>query len=272
MKNKKLSSEEIKQIELNLLLKLDEICKKYKLRYYLCGGTLLGAVRHKGFIPWDDDIDVLMPREDFEKLLRLEKKQKQDAVEKIVSWKSGNSIYPFIKLINTNTVLKEKYLSEEFTTGLWIDIFPLDGMPDDEKIIAKKFKKIKFYKTILLTAYSEMGKGATWYAALAKRVLIPICKHLNTEKLCNKLNAISKEYPIDKSPYVGGFLWGYGPQEKMPKEFLEPVEVEFEGHMFPAPKCWDFYLTQLYGDYMQLPPENKRISHDFNVYMKENKE
>ena len=145
-------------------------------------------------------------------------------------------------------------------------------MPDDEKIIAKKFKKIKFYKTILLTAYSEMGKGATWYAALAKRVLIPICKHLNTEKLCNKLNAISKEYPIDKSPYVGGFLWGYGPQEKMPKEFLEPVEVEFEGYMFPAPKCWDFYLTQLYGDYMQLPPENKRISHDFNVYMKENKE
>ena len=145
-------------------------------------------------------------------------------------------------------------------------------MPDDEKIIAKKFKKIKFYKTILLTAYSEMGKGATWYAALAKRVLIPICKHLNTEKLCNKLNAISKEYPIDKSPYVGGFLWGYGSQEKMPKEFLEPVEVEFEGHMFPAPKCWDFYLTQLYGDYMQLPPENKRISHDFNVYMKENKE
>ena len=139
-------------------------------------------------------------------------------------------------------------------------------------ILKNKFKKIKFYKTILLTAYSEMGKGATWYAALAKRVLIPICKHLNTEKLCNKLNAISKEYPIDKSPYVGGFLWGYGPQEKMPKEFLEPVEVEFEGHMFPAPKCWDFYLTQLYGDYMQLPPENKRISHDFNVYMKENKE
>ena len=146
MKNKKLSSEEIKQIELNLLLKLDEICKKYKLRYYLCGGTLLGAVRHKGFIPWDDDIDVLMPREDFEKLLRLEKKQKQDTVEKIVSWKSGNSIYPFIKLINTNTVLKEKYLSEEFTTGIWIDIFHWMVCRMTKKLSQRNLRKLNFVR------------------------------------------------------------------------------------------------------------------------------
>lgn len=145
MKNKKLSSEEIKQIELNLLLKLDEICKKYKLRYYLCGGTLLGAVRHKGFIPWDDDIDVLMPREDFEKLLRLEKAETRYG-GKDCFLKSGNSIYPFIKLINTNTVLKEKYLSEEFTTGIWIDIFPLDGMPDDEKLSQRNLRKLNFIR------------------------------------------------------------------------------------------------------------------------------
>lgn len=146
MKNKKLSSEEIKQIELNLLLKLDEICKKYKLRYYLCGGTLLGAVRHKGFIPWDDDIDVLMPREDFEKLLRLEKKQKQDAVEKIVSWKSGNSIYPFIKLINTNTVLKEKYLSEEFTTVSGSIFFHWMVCRMTKKLSQRNLRKLNFIR------------------------------------------------------------------------------------------------------------------------------
>lgn len=266
--HKRLKTAEIKEIELNLLLKLDQICKKNGLNYFLCGGTLLGAIRHKGFIPWDDDIDVLMPRADFEKLLELEKIQDRTEVEQIVSWKSGKSLYPFIKLINTNTVLKEKYLSEKFTTGIWIDVFPLDGMPDDDRAIARKFKQIKFYKTILLTAYSEMGKGTSWIAAMAKVILIPLCRHLNTQKICDKLNALSKEYSIEDSPYVGGFLWGYGPQEKMPKTFLEPVEVGFEGYKFPAPKCWDFYLKQLYGDYMKLPPEEKRVSHDFDVWLK----
>ena len=110
MKRKKLNSDEVKKIELQLLLKFDELCKKHDLQYSLCGGTLLGAIRHKGFIPWDDDIDVMMPRDDFEKLLKLEKTQASDQVEKLVSWKSGKSIYPFIKMINTKTVLKEKYL------------------------------------------------------------------------------------------------------------------------------------------------------------------
>lgn len=268
MKRKKLNSDEVKKIELQLLLKFDELCKKHDLQYSLCGGTLLGAIRHKGFIPWDDDIDVMMPRDDFEKLLKLEKTQASDQVEKLVSWKSGKSIYPFIKMINTKTVLKEKYLDKEYTTGVWIDIFPIDGMPEDQKIVDKKYKKVIFYKMMLMTAYSEMGKGTTWYAALAKRFLIPICRHLNTKKICNKMNKISKEYPVSKSPYAGIILWGYGPQEKMPrKEFLEYVEVEFEGHKFPGPKCWDFYLSQLYGDYMKLPPEDKRVFHDFDAWI-----
>ena len=267
--------------QMEVLQVVADICEENSLQYFADWGTLLGAVRHQGFIPWDDDIDICLKREDYNHLVSILSQQLPHGFVMAGMYAGTKRLQMAAEVPQLRVMADEtlwdfndymKYFHGFPYQRAGIDIFPLDGMPDDEKIIAKKFKKIKFYKTILLTAYSEMGKGATWYAALAKRVLIPICKHLNTEKLCNKLNAISKEYPIDKSPYVGGFLWGYGPQEKMPKEFLEPVEVEFEGHMFPAPKCWDFYLTQLYGDYMQLPPENKRISHDFNVYMKENKE
>ena len=264
---RKIGTDEVKQIELDLLIRLDEICKKNNLRYYLCGGTLLGAVRHKGFIPWDDDIDVLMPRDDFQKLLELPD-EKNDEVKKI-SWKNGESIYPFIKLVNTKTAIKEKYLDKEVLTSVWIDIFPLDGMPDSDRKIKKKFRRIKFYKTLLLTAYSEIGTGATWYSTALKYILIPICRRLNTVKLCDKLNRISSEYDINTSPYVGGFLWGYGPQEKMPKSFLEPCEVTFEGKKFRAPSCWDYYLKSLYGDYMKLPPEEKRKGHQFDVWWKE---
>lgn len=80
------------------------------------------------------------------------------------------------------------------------------------------------------------------------------------------MNQISREYDIESSPFVGGFLWGYGPQEKMPKTFLDSEEVQFEGYSFPAPGCWDYYLSQLYGDYMKLPPKEKRVMHDFEAW------
>ena len=246
-KQKKLSISEVKEIELGLLLKFDQICQRHGLTYYLCGGTLLGAIHHKGFIPWDDDIDVLMPRGDFEKLLELEKTQDSTEIEQIVSWKSGKSIYPFIKLINTNTVLKEKYLSEEFTTGVWIDIFPFDGMPDDDRLIAKKFKKIKFYKTILLTAYSEQGTGASKIATAVKMILIPLCKHINTTRLCDKLNTISKEYPIEDSPYVGGFLWGYGPKKKGHGPFWNLLKWNLKDINFLPQKKRGYFMILTHG-------------------------
>ena len=92
---------------------------------------------------------------------------------------------------------------------------------------------------------------------------------MNIQKVCSWMNAHASEYDVRKSPYVGGILWGYGPQEKMPKEFLNPVMLEFEGHLFPAPSCWDLYLSRLYGDYMTLPPEEKRERHDFRAWIKD---
>ena len=266
---RKIEGEEIKQIELQILLHLDALCKEKGLRYYLCGGTLLGAVRHKGFIPWDDDIDVLMPREDFETLLAMEQEQTGEERYAVVSWRSGKSIYPFLKLVDTHTLVKEDKMDARFQTSIWIDVFPLDGMPDDEAIIRKKYRQMYWGQMILLTAYGEAKKGASAPARLIKHLIIPIMRRMNNRKVCEWMNRVSSEYPVETSPFVGGILWGYGPQEKMPKSFLDPVPLSFEGHELPAPSCWDYYLTQLYGNYMELPPEDKRERHNFLAWWKE---
>ncbi len=272
---RKIESDEIRQIQLQELLHLDSFCKEKGLRYWLCGGTLLGAVRHKGFIPWDDDIDVLMPREDFDRLLRYETEQDAggtgtaEGPYRFISWKSGRSVYPFLKLVDTRTVVKEYMLDSRYPTSVWIDIFPLDGMPDDEKVIRKKYKQMHRGQLIILTAYGEAEKGVSAFSRTVKKFLIPVLRRMNIRKVCDRMNEICREYPVGSSPYVGGILWGYGPQERMPKSFLDPVPVEFEGHTFPAPACWDYYLTQLYGDYMTLPPEDKRERHDFEAWWKE---
>ena len=266
---KKLSAEEVRKIQIDLLLYLKKICEKNGLRYYLTGGTLLGAIRHKGFIPWDDDIDIRMPRNDFEKLLKIGARQKKDVRRRIVSWKTGETKYPFIKIIDTYTILKEHYMDEAFMTSVWIDVFPFDGMPEKDSIIKMRCAILNMYRTLFSATISEIGKGTTTFRKCVKRIIVPICRKLDTKRICDRMNQIASKYPIDTSPYVGQFLWGYGPCEKMPRDFLNPVFVEFEGHTFPAPGCWDYYLTSIYGNYMQLPPENQRINHGFDAWWNE---
>ena len=263
---KRLNLKEIKKIELSILLQLDEYCKQNSLKYYLTYGTLLGAVRHKGFIPWDDDIDVCMPRTDYEKFLsEMEHKPINSSLE-VCEPRFGNLDMPYCKVFAKNTVVATKYVTDKANARLWIDVFPVDGLPADLAIVAQISKKCKFYRTMLGLCSANLGEGTTEFRKWSKYFLKPLANMYGKSNLINKLSEIAKQYSYESSCYVGNIF--YGVQDRMLKsEFEKSIEVEFEGYKFPTFSCWDSYLRGLYGDYMQLPPVDKRRTHNMEAYL-----
>lgn len=251
---------EIQEIEIDLLLKFHECCEKYRLRYILAGGTLLGAIRHNGFIPWDDDIDVFMPRVDYEKLLQLQEQENVFQDEIILDL---NKNYPFVKLLNKNTRFRTDILNEKEMNHLWIDIFPLDGLPKDDKQYKMMFRYCFNLKRMYMLSVLKIGYGDTYLKKFISIFMIFLARLIGRKRIARWIDNYCKRQDYDSSQYIGNLCWGVSTGEKMPKkEFIEErVKVTFEGHEFWGPKCWDYYLTQIYGNYMELPPENKRMRH-----------
>lgn len=269
---RKLDSREIKDIELNILIEFDKFCEANHLYYVMCGGTLLGAVRHKGFIPWDDDIDVLMPRPDYDRLINGEGIDFSSLPDylRVASWKNGEIKFPFMKMLDTRTKVKVDFFdAEQSVDKIWIDIFPIDGNPHDEAELKKLYKKSIRWRKILCLKTAQPGEGKTKLKRLLKPFLIKLVGVFSFDYLCRKIDKISTEYNFDNCEEIGGVLWGYGPQERVNKKaFMTPVKLEFEGKQFNAPSNWDEYLTGLYKDYMQLPPEDKRVQHGMTAFIK----
>lgn len=265
-----LSLAEIKELELQMLSVFSEFCETHNLTYYLCGGTLLGAIRHKGFIPWDDDIDVCMPRADYDKFIKLYS-QLDDNIYEVRSNQLHNFSAPFAKLVDTRTDVSRVYSDSDRTKHLWIDIFPVDGLPHSIEEVGNIYKRCNRYRSILKLTDCIPGEGKSKLKAYLKYILKPMANLYGQKRCVNNIEAVAAEHTYEASTYVGIVTNGlYGVGERMLKsEFEQSVMVEFEGKQYPTFSCWDTYLSGIYGDYMTLPPEEKRVTHDLTVTINE---
>ena len=259
----------IQSIELDILKNVASFCEQNNLRYFLAGGTLLGAIRHNGFIPWDDDVDISMPREDYERLIELFPNVGRYRIIHISN--SKYYAHPFAKVVDTETILEE--LGREVVPckdmGVYIDIFPIDGVKDNSIITKHNFTKNYMYAYHL--GYAIPAKKTAPFSFKIKRLIwilrfsIP-GRNWHYNRLSKKL----RKNVFDSSKFVGSSFGQKGEKEIIEQScFSDYVLIPFEKMLFRCPIGYDRYLTQMYGDYMQLPPVEERISaHNTKIYWK----
>ena len=268
---KQMSTEDIKRVANEILLKIKEVCDTHDIKYYLAYGTVLGAVRHKGFIPWDDDIDIYMTRDEFAKFRIV--MNKDNSPYKLLCLEDCESYsHPLPKVIDSRTVLHELNKRETMTLGVYVDLFILDVIPNDNMERENFFKGIERRKLIW-----DFLNSKTWVpeAKLYKNLIrLAFCwtALMNPRKAALRLYNYCSRYKDSIDVEIMGNLchnvYGYN-REVVKSEWLENKSIElFEEVEYPCPKS-DDYLKQIYGNYMELPPVEKRVSrHQADAYFK----
>lgn len=270
---KELTEEELKTVEFDILKYLRHLCERMGLKYYLMGGTLLGAVRHQGFIPWDDDIDVMMPRKDYDRLISYFREHSQGRYQLADLALQRDYSFPIGKLMDTDTMLISNTVRTCKGAGAFIDIFPLDrvkGIAD----VRKRGEQLGRYNTFI-NLFSRMlpedykNEKKKWN--FKEKLIYSKYRLIGWHRLAEKYEHICREYNEQETQYSAYICWILHDREIWSDKLLgEGTKVLFEGEYFNAPSDYKEFLTTVYGDYMQLPPEDKRITrHSFKVYWRE---
>ena len=253
----------LQQKELESLVYFDSFCKRHELRYFLLGGCVIGAIRHGGFIPWDDDVDIIMPRRDYERMLKLWKQHETGT--RFLMLKTDGTVFTgnsFATLVDTSaTMIKENQMYLDVPHGIVTDIFPLDGCPDGrfqrilqyyhammyslyitEVVPTKHGGLIKLVSTVLLKLVpSRKRRTKIWQKHERKMTRYAFNTHVKCTELCAGPHYMRNEYPQ--------------------AAFAEAEYHDFEGLSLPLPQGYDAYLTMAFGDYMTLPPEDQQAPH-----------
>lgn len=272
-----LNDEELKEwkrIAVEILQRFHTICKENGLKYFAVGGTAIGAVRHGGIIPWDDDIDVAMPRPDYERFIEICEGMDMGDYELATPWGTKDYPLPFIKMCARNTTLIEDR-EHLFLIGVFIDIFPLDGTASDRTDALRlmgRYKKL-WNRLEAISSSNTMGeylalllKPHEWGRFVMKTAGF-FCKNTLRHKLIKAIDAIAHTVSYDEAENVIVYSGSYNEREIMPKSFCEGdvIEMPFDGTVINMASGYETYLRGIFGDYMQMPPVEKRVSHHYHA-------
>lgn len=274
MSRKITGMDELHGYTLRLLKFVDGVCREHGLTYFLSGGSALGAVRDRGFIPWDDDADIMFPRRDYERFLEIMAQREAEGKNSIYKCGSIHNrkdwSFPFARVWDSTTRIEYRNLNEA-PTGVFVDIYPMDGLPDSMLRTKLYYIRIRLLFFFLLCRIRRGFKPGEGRIAL-KKLLALLLKPVKPRSICARIDRLARRRDFNKSNYVGcTVLSHYMARERFERRHFEKMALlPFEDAQLPVPNGFDAYLGALYGDYMTPPPERMRVDgHLIEVYVDE---
>lgn len=251
--------QELRSLQIGILDCVHEFCEAHGLSYFLSSGTLIGAVRHKGYIPWDDDLDIYMPRKDYEEFLQTfhDDTGRYHAID---PQREPHYYYTFAKVVDRQTLMVEKE-TEGYEIGVYIDVFPVDYVTDDLEERERVFKKKHLLYKI---RRCKISNGNPLQSRLAYMVYKywPLSVRQIERKIRGLIVSGEPTHTVCNMTEAGPKMKGCFPAE----DIAESVDIEFEGKMYKTMIGYKDYLERTYGDYMTLPPVEQRVTHQFEAY------
>ncbi|SDB95666.1 lipopolysaccharide cholinephosphotransferase [Succiniclasticum ruminis] len=268
---KKIDIKELKIIQFNILKTVAEFCEANKIEYFLWAGTLLGAVRHKGYIPWDDDIDICMRREEYNKFFMLFNRNRIDSLFAINADNTTDYYAAYGKVINTDTVMKEVNNFNN-NIGVYIDVFPMDDLPTDMLKVRLLDFRLRPYRYMLILKTIKVVSTRKWHKNLILKIGEFVIKPISIHWILKRINSLSTKYDgQDNCSNIAAIaILTHGFNELFSQsDFNESCELTFEGVKFKCPVNYRHILKNFFGDYMKLPSaENRKSHHAYEAYWK----
>lgn len=264
-------SKKFKELLYPIVESYDSFCRKNNLRYTIYAGTLLGAIRHGGMIPWDDDIDVLMPRPDYNRFIQLAKDKFNPKYRIVNAYTDPHCYTTFTKIVDNNTTLVEYELMKDAVLGAYIDVFPLDGVDLDEIEAQKHYREYRAFQSKTRFVRSNytlqlvLNKSVTFEAFFKNRIFKLFFPNYN--RMLVKCDQLMSSVNYESANLTRVYCSPNHSHKVFCKEWFEDyIDIQFDHLTLRSIKSWDIFLKTLFKDYMKLPPEDKRITHHYHYF------